>query len=848
MVIAIVDRGDDARLPVYLTRFFGRDLELEALGRLLSDPAERVITLVGPGGVGKTRLLVEALRRADDADVIYVDGAALARAELLLPEIVDLLDIDRSAGRPTGELLSEHLAGRRLTLVIDNMEHLLGAAVDLAALVRALPGLRIVTTSRAPMHISSEYLLPVEPLATRDARQHAAEPSVAAHIFIDRAVRTGKLRHPSADDLVTVETICARLDGLPLAIELAAARLRVLSLPALLAVLTNQLSVLTGGPVDVSERHRALRAAIGWSYDLLADDEQRLLRELGVFIESFSLEAVAAVRTPSPRETIDIIESLYDQALLMRAEDDPSGSPRYSMLTSIRSYALEQLRATGDELLLRERHAAWSLYLAESLEADLTGLNQQRAVDLLNRSMPNLRQGLEFLIEQGDQEAALRLATALNRYWLIRNQWDESKRTFATIFAMGEPTPSPVWGAALRAAATVAETTFDNELALEQNRRAIEIWEALGDRSGMSRSHVDLGNVYNNLGRFDDAIAEFQLGAELADPSVDPRTPLVARGSIAITYLRKGDIARADRAFTDLMPALRTLGDQWMLSTCLSNAAVARQRLHDWTTSRTLLQESLAIREQLGDEYGVGVTLINLCDVMNDPAGAEQQSKRVLELARRIDAPDLAAAASANLGEATINRGEWAAAALHYVDALDGYVTVNDEMAQADIVGLIAELGIEHSPEVAARLLGAAQAEQQRHGVQPMGPAADRVATIRARLQQSMGDDAFDRELAAGSQSALADARIDAIALARSSSVSKARPSPPPPTPVANGLTARELDVLKLIVEGKTDRQIAEALFITPKTANHHVTRILSKLECRNRAAATALAFQRGLV
>jgi predicted ATPase/DNA-binding NarL/FixJ family response regulator len=848
MSVALAPQSDEAHVPVYLTRFFGREAELDHLARLLNDPVERVITLVGPGGVGKTRLLVEALRQVDETDVLYVDGVAISRAEQLLPEIVDLLEIDRTAGQPIGELLSEHLAGRRLTLVIDNMEHLLAAAIDLAALVRALPGIRIVTTSRAPMHISGEYVLPVDPLATRQRGEPIAAPSVAAQIFIDRAGRTGKMPRPSADDLAMVETICARLDGLPLAIELAAARLRVLSLPALLAVLTNQLSVLTGGPVDVSERHRALRATIGWSYDLLDDDEQRLMRELGVFIESFSLEAVAAVCTPSRRETIDLIELLFDQALLMRSEDDPTGSPRYSMLTSIHSYALEQLRAAGDELVLRERHAAWCLYLAESVAVHLTGPKQHQTIELLNRAMPNLRQGLEFLIERGEQEMALRLATALSRYWLIRNQWDESKRVFAALFAMGEPKPSPVWGAALRAAAHVAETMFDNEPALQLNRRAIEVWEALDDRGGMARSHVDLGNVYNNLGRFDDAVAEFRIGAELADGGVDPRTSLIARGSIAITSLRKGDLIGADRVFFDLMPDLRSLGDLWLLSTCLSNAAVARQRLHDWAGSRTLLEESLAIREQLGDEYGVGVTLINLCDVMNDPVGAEQQSRRVLELARRIAAPDLAAAASANLAEATINRGEWAVAAMHYVDALEGYVTVNDEMAQADIVGLIAELGVERDPVAATRLLGAAQGEQERHGVQPTGPAADRVATIRTRLRQALGDASFDRELAVGMQSSLADARIDAVAMARSSSVTPTRTSPKPPAPPAGVLTARELDVLKLIVEGKTDRQIAEALFITPKTANHHVTRILAKLECRNRAAATALAFQRGLV
>ncbi len=848
MVLALLTQRNDPRLPVYLTRFFGRVSELDQLTQLLDDPTERVITLVGPGGVGKTRLLVEALKRVDPGQMLFVDGIGVDRAERLLPEIVDLLGIDRSAGGLVGELLSEHLAGTQLMLLIDNMEHLLSAAADLAALLRALPGLRLVTTSRAPLHISGEYLLPVEPLTTSSNREHMDGPSVEAQIFLDRGSRSGKLGTLTEADLATVETICTRLDGLPLAIELAAARLRVLSLPALLAVLTNQLSVLTGGPIDVSERHRTLRAAIGWSYDLLDSDEQRMVRELGIFFESFTLEAVDEICSSGSRATIDVIESLYDQALLMRTEDDPAGLPRYRMLSSIHDYAVEQLQASGDEPLLRERHATSFLQLAEQLEPELTSPGQQLAVDRLNRSMPNLRQALEFLIDRGDQEAALRMATALSRYWLIRTQWEESKQIFAAIFAMGESKATRVWGYGLRAAAIVAETTYDNETALDLNRRAIAIWDELGDRTGLAQSQIDLGNVYSNLGRFDEAVAAFEKARELSDPIAEPRTTIVARGSIGVAYLRKGAVQEADRIFFDLLPELRTFGDPWMLSTSLSNAAVARQRLGDHATSRKLLAESLVLRERLGDEYGVAATLLNLCEVLDDPEESVRESRRILEIALRIGAQDVASAARTNLGEAALARGDQAAASANYIEALGGYTAINDELAQADLIGLIAELGIELHPETAVRLLGAVRAEQDRHGVYPVGPAADRIASIQKRLRQAQGETTFERDLEAGRQLTLAEARIDALVLARACSTQKT-PSPARQTePHTAHLTARELEVLRLITLGNTDKQIAEALFITPKTANHHVTRILAKLECRNRAAATALAFKRGLV
>ena len=219
---------------------------------------------------------------------------------------------------------------------------------------------------------------------------------------------------------------------------------------------------------------------------------------------------------------------------------------------------------------------------------------------------------------------------------------------------------------------------------------------------------------------------------------------------------------------------------------------------------------------------------------MEDPVEAEQESRRVLDVALRIGAVDLASAARANLGDAAITRGDRSAAATHYIESLDGYSAIHDDLAQADLIGLISELGIESEPQAAARLLGAAHAEQQQHGVQPTGAIADRVATIRTRLRQALGDDEFDRALIAGSRSTLAEARVDAIALARSSSSTPLRAPAKSVMAPTGGLTARELDVLKLIVEGNTDRQIAEALFITPKTANHHVTRVLSKLECRN--------------
>lgn len=847
MGLALAAQLPDAQLPVYLTRFFGRERQRAEIEALLEDPEERVITLVGPGGVGKTRLLVEALHRYDASGMVVVDGAALDRAELLLPELVDLLGIDRSSGDPAGELLSEHLAGQPLLVVLDNMEHLLDAALELAGLVRALPKLRIVATSRAPLHISGERLVEVAPLPTLDGAAPSESATDAARLFVDRARHTGKLSEPTVSDLAVIEAICARLDGLPLAIELAAARLRVLSLPALLGVLTKQLTVLTGGPVDVSPRHRALRSAIRWSYDLLGADEQRLLRELGAFPESFSLPAVTGICTPARLETLELLETLFDEALLIRVEDDPDGQPRYRMLTSIREFAVELLEQSGDEPDVRARHAGWFLEMAERLEPALMGSDLQQTLEQLQRASPNLRQASQWFIDRGDQERALRLVEALYRYWSIRGLHAEARATIEAVFALGEPQPTVTWAAALRGAAIIAETQFDNDTALRWNAQAIAIWEALGERSWLARSRIDLGNVFNNLGRFDDAIDQFRLAAAGVDLDVDARTYAVAQGSIANSLIRKGELAEADRLYEAVLPSLRRLGDGWILSTCLANAALVQQRLGATAESRALLLESLELRRNLNDDYGTAVVLVNLCDPEEKPEQIETYARQALEIANRLDAHDVRAAARVNLSGVALGRGETGVAARLLIEALNEYAAIDDVSAQLEIMGLIAALDAPRDPRAAARLLGAVRSLQEQIGVHPTGPNAVRVGSVQLELRRTLGTQEMERQLEEGRGQSLAEARVDALDLAREAAARRTSPSATATKSTLPALTPRELDVLRLIVKGLTDREIAEALYITPKTANHHVTRILAKLECRNRAAATAIAYRLGL-
>ncbi len=834
-------------LPAYLTRFFGRTAELAFISPALADPAARAITLIGPGGVGKTRLAIEAVRRASpelSCEIVFIDGAMLEQPAFLLPEIASRLELDRSSGQPDGELISEALAGRPTLLVLDNMEHLLPASVDIAALLRALPELRVLATSRSPLHIAGERIIAVEPLATCSS---SGQQSAAAGLFLDRAARAGKPIPSDDASRAIVETICTRLDGLPLAIELAAARLKMFSLAALQSALTRQLAILTGGPADVSARHQTLRAAIEWSYDLLGADELCVVRELGVFVDSFTLAAARAICTPSRREIDELLESIYDQALLVRLDDDIDGEPRFRMLTSIRDFAVEQLRASGDETALRARHAAWFLELAESLVPNLHGEGQHQAVVRLDRMAPNIRQAVSRFLAERDQEAVLRMAVALQRYWRIRALWNEGRQAFAAAMALGDAQPTPLWANALRGAAVCAELSFDSDAALDLNQRAIGIWESLDDRNGMAMSLIDFGNVNNNLGRFDDAIAAFKRAGELANSGA-LRTSLVARASMASAMLRKGALDDSDRAHRQTAPLLRQIDDPSLLATFLSNQAVVRQRLGDLDEAQRLLDECHSIQEKLGDDYGISVTLANLADLQPDPAEKARYASEALVIAARIDAVDVIAAVSANLGDAALERGDVATAAEKFIDALDAYATIGDELGQADVIGLIGASTIGSDPFTAARLISAAQTVYERNNVQPTSPQALRVSALQVELRSSLGSDAFELAREVGQGWSLDDAVLEARARARSERALSPAPRIQETEPVFGNLTPRELDVLRLIAAGKSNREIADTLFITVHTTNHHVARILAKLECRNRAAAAALAFRWGLI
>lgn len=829
----------DDELPSWRMRFVGRDTERARLVSLLADRSERIVTLTGPGGAGKTRLLVEAVTTWRVANpvtvVVFLDGVPLTAGDQVIPALVAQLGLDPSSGASAGELLSEYLAGRDALLLLDNMEHLLDAVPELAALLRACRGVRIFSTSRSLLRLEGERSVVVDPLPVDSALE----------LFIDRAERAGVEWTDLDAQRATLEAICARLDGLPLALELGAARLRLLSPKALLANLTHQLTMLTGGPVDAQPHHRAMRNAIAWSYQLLAPEEQRLLAWLSVFPESFSLDLAAAVGSEppiAPVAMLDRLVSLIDQGMLLRvAETD-----RFRMLIGIREFSREELDARGETDACERRFAEQVTLLAERIEPELIGPEQAAGFARLAHEDANLRRALELQIVSGDREGALRLSGALWRHWLMRGRWQEAAETYRRVFALGDPEPTVTWAKALRGAAVIAETRAEWGDAERFDLTAIEILSALGDRTGEAKSVIDLGNVYSSTGRFDLAVTQYARAFELATVVGDSRLALIARASLGINEYRRGRARAAAEHCAAIMPDARKLDDPWLLALAMANFGAVLHGLHRDEEAAMYHRESLELRRALQDDYGIATSLVNLAGVEADPRRAESLAREGLELARAIGGVDTLHGAALTLGALVLDRGERREATEFFIESLEVAYAANNLVGCADSIDLLAEVLATTDEQTAARMLGMAAGIRNPIGAIRSGDHADRTLAVMSRLESRLGSERVRAAFREGESIELADA-IVSVTLDTRAALRTGQQAAIPARELA-ALSPRELDVLRLIAEGKTDRQIGDALFISPKTVNHHATRILMKLEVRNRAAAVALATRHGVL
>ncbi len=818
----------EAALPLrYLatpaTPLIDRADELASIVHRLTREDVRLLTLVGPAGVGKTRLaLAAAAHVADISDrfpegVTLVDLTPVREPSLVLGTLARALGLLDTGSRPLLERMLELLGERPRLVVLDNFEQVLPAATQLAELLAACPGLTLLVTSRVPLQLRAEQTLRIAPLPVPDLREalpplEALLAIPAVELFVERA------RARRADFVLrerhapVVAQLVVGLDGLPLALELAAARMDVLLLPTLARRLGDRLRLLTSEAPDRPTRQQSLEAAVGWSYDLLSEAEQRLFRCLGVFVGRVSLDAIFAVvsavgaargagrgdgRVEEAREagrTLPRLLSLAEKSLLLpiparpEAEALDEEEPAFGMLETVREYARERLEAVGELDAALRAHAHYFLALAERAQPKLRGPDQRTWYFRLEREHDNLRAALRWLLDQDDPAegaAALRLAGALGWFWAVRGYHAEGRRWLEEALARSPEADASVrLGASLRA-----------------------------------------GLLLTTQAAYARALAALEEARALAEQQHDPGAIAEALTDLGFRAVLAGEGAEATRVFHEARRRWEALGDPWGLGLTLFYQGLAADALGDVAAAARHYTAALRWLDTVGDAHHAGFV-------------------------------------HCFLGVAEWKRGELPHAVEHIQAAVRTGVALRDRyLLSMGAQATAALVGAGAAPERRARLLGAADAFAQataslaweRH---PGGQDMAELLELRARLTR----EGEDGELAAAYRkgrtlpfSAVADLALHLLEegtqqLTDREAAQAGAQSPERPSQPTSPLTAREQEVLRLVAQGRSTKAIGQQLFLSPSTVNHHLTAIFTKLGVNTRAQAVAVAAQRELL
>jgi predicted ATPase/class 3 adenylate cyclase len=623
-------------LPVQRTSFVGREREVARVRDLLKGPG--LLTLTGPGGGGKTRLALEAARGLLDAypdGVFFVELGPVTDYQLIPSTIADAIGVKAEGRRPVLDTLRDQVWDRDMLLVLDNFEQVVEGAQVVADLLDAAPRVRILVTSREPLHLAGEQELPVPPLALPDTGGDG-EPDVLARseavaLFVQRATAVDPGFRVTEANAPAVAELCRRLDGLPLAIELAASRAKLLPPEAILERLERRLELLTGGPVDLPARQRTLREAIAWSYDLLNDAERALFRRLSVFAGGWTIDAAEAVANPDGElggDVLGLLGSLVDKSLVHRLPG-PSEAVRFGMLETIREFGGEQLDAAGETEETRDRHAAHFLEAAEAAEPHLRGADQKRWLDGLEVDHDNVRAALRWAIGAGRAAPGLRLVGALWRFWHLHGHLAEGRRWTEEVLALPSSSPRTAErGKALTALGGVAYWQEDLPATHRAYEEALAIARELGDRRAEAEGLYNLAYPPAYEGDMAAAVAKVGQARALYEELGTRRGVADSLWLLAIVARLEGDTATARARAEQSLRIHRQVDDRFGTTDALHVLGRIALAQGDLATAGSCFLEALDNDERVGNRTGIGIVLDNLAA----KAGAEGRHLRAVRL------------------------------------------------------------------------------------------------------------------------------------------------------------------------------------------------------------------------